>query len=493
MATAVRLTVARKQLEADCHALHSDVAAATATTATENVELISVAPPPPLKPRQNISVNDLQGLCAWYSMLDRLYERMPNLETGRVDLKTMLPPTSTSSPSGPVSHLLRIADEYLAPYEDPSVPYYHSLMAVHVRHLTSAEAELVYGMPGDDGGDRQLAVLAAAVRLWTSHHAKEGFHHLVFLVDALNDTRQEDFVHQAARATLGQSGGGGGQSGAPYTTFSILRCGTTANAKIDNVICGGAAFLDTISRSRWFAVLPGLTHFMYGTRGSVRNVLLSYEGTLQAAGAICAPLVPWRTPPLGAVLIWPGGGAAADHRGDSSGANRTAFDKSDGIEGGEESLQAEGDDFQADDGAGVTLLQEQQQQRRRRRRRRLKEVSDDEGGRAAAPSTAPPGCMRAPCSLGNIKDTLPCVMVRAMPLLGLTQPYTSSGTVLPAGRSSYKVLYRGPEQQRLEVSKLAPPSEKDLQQLAESPNGKFRCVKLPRPKLGLKFCGNDVM
>ncbi|GIL82472.1 hypothetical protein Vretimale_11914 [Volvox reticuliferus] len=499
MATAVRLTAARRQLEADCRVLHGDNAAAA--VASQDIGLASLAPP--LTPLQNISANDLEGLCAWYSMLDSLYERMPNLETGRVDHRTMLPPTFTPSPSGPVGHLLRLADAYLAPYEDPSVPYYHSLLAVHVRHLTTAEAELVYGMSDDDGGggDRQLAVLAAAVRLWTSHHTREGFHHLIFLVDALNDTRQEDLVHQEAAATLRQDAAAtiGGAAAATadvasYTTFSILRCGAMPNAIMNNVACGAAAFHDTISRSRWFAVLPDLTYFMYGTRGTVRNVLLSYEGTLQAAGAVCAPLVPWRTPPPGATLVWTSGGAAAGgrtRRGGGSGAKDTALESSDNAGGEEELLEAEVDGFGGDDGAGGTLLQQQQQQRRRRRRRRLKEVSDDGDGGAAAASTAPPGCMRVPCTLGNVKEALHCIMVQAMPLLGLTQPYTSSGTLLPGDRSSYRVPYRGTEQQKLEVSKLAPPSEKDLQLLAEDPNEKFRCAKVRRPKLWFKWCNYE--
>ncbi len=97
--------------------------------------------------------------------------------------------------------------------------------------------------------------------------------------------------------------------------------------------------------------------------------------------------------------------------------------------------------------------------------------------------------MRAACGL-SVKDTLRCVMVNTMPLLGRTRPYTSDGEALPEGRSSYRVWYRGPEQQRLEVARLGPPSVDDERAAAEAAEAglPFRCSRVPRPRLRVPWC-----
>ncbi|GLC35029.1 Galactose-3-O-sulfotransferase 3 [Pleodorina starrii] len=335
MAAAVRLTAARKSLEAECRALRTTRVAEQATGAA------AATPPPPLALRGNISANDLAGLCAWYALPDSVYERMPSPETGRVALDVSLPsPAPPPATSWPVGHLRLLADKHLALYDDPSVPYYHSLLAVRVRPPTAADAELVYGITGagatggSGGGDGPLA---AAVRLWTLHHAREGLHHLVFFLDEGNgdggggEQEQERVVRQAAAAALGHPsviigarGGAAVESSESYTTFSIMRCNDSGSVDASGAAAGGggggggcdaaATFRELVSRSRWSAVLPGLASFLYGTRGSVRSVLLSYEGLLQGAGAVCAPLVPWRTPPPGAAVGWSGGGGGGGGR-----------------------------------------------------------------------------------------------------------------------------------------------------------------------------------
>ncbi|EFJ51238.1 hypothetical protein VOLCADRAFT_87847 [Volvox carteri f. nagariensis] len=542
MGAAVRLTAARSRLDADCRALLGDGGGGYDGNA------IPVLPPPPPLALygNNISVDDLRGLCAWYSVPDLVYEKMPSRETGRVELNAVLTSPGRPPASWPVGRLLRLADEHLASYDNPSVPYYHSLLAVHVRPLTTAEAELVYGMAngssgdgdgGDGNGDLELAPLAVAVRLWSAHHAQEGLHHLVFLVDASNPDSQQELVRQAAVAALrhrGDAADGDDGEAKSYTTFSIVQCGAAPG--VDGSACGTAAFLDAVSRSRWSAVLPDLTHFLYGIRGSVRSVLLSCEGTLQNAGAVCAPLVPWRVPPPGTTINVSGGGGgggAGGGRGrrntlaDSSITNRTVRDQRMGPEqrgeeaGGEETLR----DYENADKSGAgshgaagkvraegPVLDHSgegefkspppryrwpQRQQPQQRKEGLEEPADDttKSWRRRGQHRGSVACVRTPCSPGLSKDLMArCIMIRAMPLLGHTLSYTSLGGVLPEGRSSYGVPYQGPQQHRLEVARLVPPSEEDMR-LAEATAAAagvdpwtFKCSRMPRPRLRLPWC-----
>ncbi|GFR45026.1 hypothetical protein Agub_g6337, partial [Astrephomene gubernaculifera] len=445
MGAAVRLTAARKRLEAECRTLTSrwrlnnsteGTAAAAGRTAALASEEVQLA-----------------GVCSWYSLVDSVYEKLPNDKTGYVTPETLVPygavGLSAAPPSWPVvGEVLRAAQRHLAVAADPSVSYYHTLVAVRVRPPTPAEAEELYGISGGGagnggGGDAaEDAVLAAAVRVWTQHHAAEGADHLVFCVDGGGDMTsgvRVEVVRQSAAAALA------GSSLTGYTTFEVTACdGGDHDAGGGGGESGGSGLEssstllgDLVSRSRWSTELPGLSYFLHGNRGTVRSVLLSYEVAVPAAGGICAPTVPWRVESEGS-------GEGRQRRRRRLVAAEQGTDED--LEGGEE-----------DGGA-----------------------SSDEGDDSS--SRQPSECIRLPCTPGvtGSQPALPCTILRSLPLLGLKRTFSSNGrTELPYGKTKvpYKLSssspssYNGFEEYRLQVSQLLPASGADeqQQQRAEQP------------------------
>ncbi|PNH05750.1 Cytochrome b6-f complex iron-sulfur subunit, chloroplastic [Tetrabaena socialis] len=619
MGAAVRLTAVRKQLEAKCHA-----AAVGNTTTTSAADA------------------DLAGLCAWYSLTDSDYEALPGNATGRVGTDARAP-SEQAAKSWPVGQLLRAADAYLEPFDDPSVPYYHALLAVRVYPPTAAEVAHLYdapaaataeGLAGPGSaapagpGGRHLAAqwrlqdagaaavgaavaapataaatpaagpepqqapagqgeqgsaaagvsgqgqqvggaapgdwaLAAAVSRWALHHSREGAHHLLLCVEGLAP-QQQAVVRSAAEAALGSGG---------YTSFQLAACevggaGATAGNTSASAPGSGGAFADAAGRSRWSLMLPSLTHFLHGNRGSIRSVLMSYEAWLPAAGAVCAPLITWRTPPPYASaedgdeggteeMEEEGGSGDVDEGGDgvngmgSRVASGDAAHQGNGDEaaqgtGGGAAEAAVGGGTSGDTaaagshaGAGVgggglasgsrlprygTAAGGSVRQRHRKRRRPsgagaaggsdprevarrgvaavYVEAAVAGGGTDAANSsrdartggssgaagagTAGGACMPTLCTV-DLKTVHGCALLCSMPLLGLDRTYLSSGQELPYGRSSYKTVYRGPEQHRLEVLRLMPPTEEQLRLHSEAAVP-LRCSKLTQPRLLVPWC-----
>lgn len=100
-------------------------------------------------------------------------------------------------------------------------------------------------------------------------------------------------------------------------------------------------------------------------------------------------------------------------------------------------------------------------------------------------------CLPKPCTL-VARSPAPCVMVRAMPLLGHTRVYDSEGEALVSERgggqaaaasASYRVSYKGQEGHRLEVLRLLPTAPEVL-----AAREADTCSRLARPRVLLPWC-----
>ncbi len=559
----------------------------------------------------------LAGLCAWYSLSDSVYEKLPSNGTGYVTPDTRVYGSGGTAGGGgggggggeswAVGELVVAARRHAEKY-DASVQYYHMLAGVRVFPPAREEMQLYDSVLGRaaavplshrrsamhsrwrqmlleqqtqrsggsgagasrDGGAAAAAAAvgqavsgmeaveatATALRLsvarWVVHHVREGFDHLVLCVDQL-DMGEREAVRQTVRDILpygrsidaaGNATNAGSGSGA---TYDVMECDLPYAAGTGYVQpphpndggddeSGGAspvktgegrrgAYAQVAQRARWSTFLPSPTHFMTATRGTVRSVMLWAEAGMAKAGAVCAPTVPWRLgSPYGTLepgegersgegeeeggreeegqegreAAWGPGGVEAGVRYGSSRTRVRRRRYADRRYAGAGMLGPGGGSLGpggGGSGGGGGFWGQQQQQGSAGHTRVLADGPETgTGANSTQPNYLHPDqlCLPRPCTL-VARSPAPCVMVRAMPLLGHTRVYDSEGEALASERGggeaaaaaslSYRVSYKGQEGHRLEVLRLLPTAPEVL-----AAREADTCSRLARPRVLLPWC-----